>query len=158
MAQHRFANYLLRMTGPEDLKLATEWTAADADHAGRVDPRFWLERDAHGESWLLHDAEGPLFFFKAVRFESQGQNILELHVQFSPVPEPIDPWTHRHHRVRTARALVDGTQWLERTVQAFHEMWFDSNNPVLIHFCEKHLGFTRKGGRLFKKLQACAEV
>jgi hypothetical protein len=96
-----------------------------------------------------------VFFFKAVQMP---EKILEIHVQFAPLPEPVYPWSHSKHRARVSRALTDGTEWLEDRVRGyFREMRFESTNPTLIHFCEKHLGFKRQNGTLSKGLGAIGD-
>jgi hypothetical protein len=150
MAVHKFDEFELRMAGPENLELATRWTNADPDHAGRVKPEFWIEQSRRAESWLLRDRLGPIFFFKAVKLEG---NILEVHVQFAPPPPAgFAEWEQIRHRSRISRALIRGMQWLEQRVSGFEEIRFESQSPLLIHFCQNHLGFSRRGKLLYKRL------
>jgi hypothetical protein len=131
-----FKGYQLRDTVPADIDLARAWTAADPDHAGRVLPEFWIT-----DGWLLSDREGPIFFFRGIRIKPRT---LEIHVQFG------DNLT----RERLVSALIDGEAWLMENALDIDEICFDSKNPVLIHFCEKRLGFTNVNGKLCKQLTA----
>jgi hypothetical protein len=131
-----FKGYQLRDTVPGDLELARDWTAADPDHAGRVLPEFWITR-----GWLLSDDKGPLFFFRGIRTMSRT---LEIHVQFGKDLT----------RERLVPALIDGEAWLLENALDVDEICFDSKNPILIHFCEKRLGFVNQFGKLCKRLTA----
>jgi len=167
-------SYLLRPAGNgahlEDLELAVRWTAADPDHAGRVEPGFWLEQRLGRDSYMLEDAGGPLFFFKLHWWyrapEEQAmhpvdgallpslitlpwngmERLVEIHIQFAPR-------TQRNGSVvqvteldaRVAAALNDGVVWLERALQParVQRIFFDSSSERLIQFCTKRLGFQR---------------
>lgn len=152
----RFDEFALRPAVAEDLPLATTWTRADPDHWG-MDAAFWIQQGYRVESWLLHDATGPVFFFTAKTFENRAgaqlEKVLEVHVQFPPVPNEHEGEAQRQHRQRMGHALLDGTAWLEKNLRGeFAEIRFESLSPGLIRFCERHLGFTNQGGRLFKRL------
>jgi hypothetical protein len=129
-----FEGYQLRDAVPDDLELACNWTEADEDHAGHVDPAFWLEN-----GWLLLDADGPIFFFKGIRVQPRT---LEIHVQFRP----------EIMRERLIAALIQGMAWLELNANEIDEICFESRHPRLIAFCEKRLGFKNSNGKLHKQL------
>lgn len=142
-----FDKYTLRPTTDEDMKTAVEWTAADPHHAGRTRPEFWLEQRVARDSYMLEDAEGPLFFFKLHRITI---NAVELHIQFPP---PSD--LHQKHRVQVG--LIDGFNWLEKTLKLAHisVIHFDSAHGPLRQFAVGRLGFafdTTQEHRLSKSI------
>lgn len=148
-----FGRYTLRPAGrlSIDILLATQWTEADPDHAGRVAPDFWLEQRLGRDSYVLDDQDGPLFFFKAVHCHPR----VEIHVQFPPrfnaIRFPGEAALQRHV---LSRAMIEGLRWLERvlTQNDIREIYFDSANDPLIAFCTKRLGFNRDGSKLLKRL------
>jgi hypothetical protein len=151
MITHQFSRYVLIPADPKHLDLARAWTLADPDHAAqRVRPEFWIEQGERWEAWLLTDEEGPVYFFKAVRYDPD----IEVHIQFPPYPAVAAITSQIHHRNRLSMALVEGMRWLERRARGVREIRFESQNPSLIRFAEKHLGFTNEGGRLSKRLEA----
>jgi hypothetical protein len=153
MITHQFSRYLLIPADPRHLDLARAWTLADPDHAGSVRPEFWIEQGEGCEAWLLTDEEGPVYFFKAVHCQPD----VEVHIQFPPYPAAAPILSQVHHRNRLALALVEGMRWLECRLKAakrMREIRFDSRDPKLIRFAEKHLGFTNEGGHLSKRLEA----
>lgn len=148
-------NFILRPAGAiaTDRLLAKQWTEADPDHCGRVKPEFWLEQDFDIDSYLLLDAEGPLFFWKGIirldeLLSRPSARVIEMHIQFPPAMDS------RELRARIREGLVEGLHWLEQILHQAKvlEIYFDSTNPVLIYFCENRLGFTREGLRLRKRL------
>jgi hypothetical protein len=150
MLTYQFSRYLLIPADPRHLELARAWTLADPDHAGSVRPEFWIEQGERWEAWLLTDAEGPVYFFKAVRYDPD----IEVHIQFPPYPAVAAITSQIHHRNRLSMALVEGMRWLERRARGVREIRFESQNSSLIRFAEKHLGFTNEGGHLSKRLEA----
>lgn len=146
METFQFKGYRLKPASLVDLPLAKAWTKADPDHAGKVDPGFWLGQSARTQSYLLIDADGPVFFFKG----SVAGKSLEVHVQFPP---DDDAAMHHLRRRRISQGLIEGLTWLEGHMRyAVDEIVFESTTPALIRFCQRHLGFTHEGGRLRKKL------
>jgi hypothetical protein len=155
----QFNGYTLRPAGPGDLKLAENWTAWDADHAGQIDPRFWLEQRPAVDSVLVLDGKGPVFFFKTALLhgipqEEKNGFILKIHenryraqvfIQFMPCATEED-------RERTREALIQGMEWLEPVLalSGAEEIFFDSGNEKLIAFCVKRLGFEFADGFLKK--------
>lgn len=118
---------------------ADEWTAADSDHAGRVDPRFWLEQAPDRDSYLVSDLRGPVLFFTLILLlpgPERIRKVAELHMQFMPTTTQLD-----HERIRAA--LMAGCPWLERILEGagVEEITFDSRSDRLIAFCVKRLGF-----------------
>lgn len=149
MIAHQFSRYLLLPADWRYLELARAWTAADPDHAGRVQGEFWIEQGEGFESWVLTDEEGPVFFFKAIIRDGY----VEVHIQFPPYPQEAPIERQAHHRRRLSLALIEGMRWYEQRVR-IRELRFDSRNEQLIRFAEKHLGFKNDGGQLSKRLEA----
>lgn len=138
----RFFGYQLRPAGRKDLPLAVQWDDLDEDHHGRVDPQFWVEQGPGEEAYVLEDQEGPdkntvLFFLKLCgQGMHNGLRVVELHIQF-------DPGVDGKARARRRHALMEGLQWLERTLRLSggKEIFFRSRNEGLILFAQKRLGF-----------------
>jgi hypothetical protein len=152
----QFAGFTLRPAGQDDRALAEQWTAWDRDHAGKVDPGFWLEQRVGMDSFLLNDGDGPVFFFKTrlaieEEYTPTGETSIftgipilskrrtvraELHIQFMPCA------TEEDHE-RTRRALLRGLEWLEPVLGhgGAEEIYFDSRDLKLITFAQKKLGF-----------------
>lgn len=136
----RFFGYQLRPASIDDLPAATKWNAADEDHRGRVNPQFWVDQGPGEEAYVLEDQDGPdrmLFFLKLCRQGMhRGQAVIELHIQF-------DPEVGGTARTRRRHALMEGLQWLERTLRLSggKELFFRSRNEGLILFAQKRLGF-----------------
>lgn len=151
MIVHRFSGYTLVPADASCLMLACVWTTADPDHAGRVKPEFWIEQGEGMESWLLYDKHGAVYFFKSIR---RGLDI-EIHIQFPPYPAEAGATARMRHHRRISFALIEGMRWLENRVRGrIREIRFESRNPSLIRFAEKHLGFTNENGQLSKRLEA----
>ena len=157
-----FGAYTLRPAGMDwlDLTLAERWTAADLEHAGRFDPRFWLIQGMRMDAWLLSDRGGPIFFLKIV---GSGPipwraDYAELFIQFKP--PPADRLERLRHLQRTQAALILGLEWLERILRQSRvkEIFFDSRSEMLIRFSVEKLGFERQAAkdgfaRLTKKIE-----
>jgi hypothetical protein len=165
----RFSAYTLRPAWEEDRMLAEQWTARDEDHAGKIDPAFWLEQQPGIDSVVVEDSQGPVFFFKTrlmiVKIIDQNplpiqlvglsqetieevrppvmKIIAEVFIQFMPCATEED-------RERTRQALMEGTAWLAPVLEqsGAEEMFFDSRQPKLIAFCQKRLGFIVDGTEL----------
>jgi hypothetical protein len=150
MATFAFGGFCLRSATRADLPLAVSWTAADPDHAGRVDPEFWVEGNPGQESYLLSDQIGPLFFFKMCLYEKpDAERLVEAHIQFAPRRSPEDI-------LRTREGLEKGFSWLEMVLRSrgIAELFFHSKERTLIAFCVKHLKFARERDYLRKRLIA----
>jgi len=134
-----FGNYKLRPAGTADLPAAVAWTAADADHAGRTRPEFWIEQTMGKDSYMLEDHEGPLFFFKLHRLSISA---VELHCQFPPAS------TDAHQRERVQEGIIKGFEWLEGALMQskVREVFFDSTHLPLRSFAVRRLGFTATNG------------
>ena len=148
----RFDGYLLEPASYEHKDLAEKWTAWDSDHAGQVDPRFWLEQDGTRDSYLVSDRHGPVLFFKVIMWTDRDffqyrKKVAEIHMQFMPASIAID-----HQRI--GGALLKGCPWLEEILRAagVEEIYFDSTSPGLVAFTTKRMGFTQEDGRLRKRL------
>jgi hypothetical protein len=150
-AEFEFAGLMVRRSGPDDLEMAEDWTAADPDHANRVDPRFWLSQSELMQSYLVSDGDGPLYFFTG---RLTPGKTLEIHVQFAPDEMYQTPESRHALRGRVMRALIDSTAWLETRMRGVaKEMVFDSANEGLIRFCVKRMGFAAVNGKLSKKVE-----
>jgi hypothetical protein len=136
-----FDGYRLRATLASDLELAREWTEADRAHAG-LDPAFWLEQGPTKQSYLLHDEDGPVFFFKGVL----AGRTLEVFIQF---PAPAAAITE----MLLSKALAAGTRWLaERMRGVVDEFTFETKSPSLKRFCERRLNFEERDGKMRKRI------
>jgi len=146
---YQFKGYLLRPSLASDLELARLWTARDPDHAGRVDPGFWLSQGRYAQAYLLSDADGPVFFFKGVVRPREAA--IEVHIQFPP--DEDEPLRNMRRR-RISQGLIEGLAWLEERMLAkmVTEIIFESSTPALIRFSKRHLGFTHENGKLRKQL------
>jgi len=148
MAMFQFKGYRLRPALLGDLALAQQWTAADPDHAGRVDPKSWITQSELTQSYILEDAEGPIFFFKG-ELELQWPRIV-VHIQFPPDDRPN---FHHRRRQRVSQGLIEGLAWLEeRMAGAVNEIVFESSTPALVRFSIRHLGFKLEDGKLRKPI------
>jgi hypothetical protein len=162
----RFSGYTLRPAGEADRRLAEQWTARDEDHAGKIDPGFWLEQQPGIDSVVVEDSQGPVFFFKTCLLIEKIPGRAPLPVQLvglsqatldevRPLSERIAaevfiqfmPCTTDEDRERTRQALIEGTAWLAPVLEqsGAEEMFFDSRQPKLIAFCQKRLGFIVDG-------------
>ena len=153
LPEFEFAGMSVRRTGMDDLEMAREWTEADEDHRGRVDPAFWCEQAERRQSYLLSDGDGPLYFFTGVMVT----DTLEINVQFAPY-EALKTLENRHAlRGRIMRGLVEGMHWLEERMRGVvDEMHFESRSPDLIRFAVRKLGFEQREGLLVRTLQTAA--
>lgn len=159
-----FDSYRLEPATFEHKHLAEEWTEADPEHRGKVDPRFWLEQGDGFDSYIVSDLAGPVLFLKVIARQI-GYGILlppgpqhvrkgaELHMQFMPAATEMD-----HKRI--SAALLHGSPWLEQILMGagVEEVYFDSTFPGLIAFTTKRLGYEHEGGRLRKRLPAQASI
>jgi hypothetical protein len=139
----RFSGYTLRPAGEADRRLAEQWTAWDEDHAGKIDPGFWLEQRPGMDSVVVEDSQGPVFFFKTCllnQIEPGRGPHAQVFIQFMPCATEED-------RERTRDALVEGTAWLAPVLEqsGAEEIFFDTRQPKLIAFCQKRLGFIVDG-------------
>jgi hypothetical protein len=122
----------------------------DTDHAGRVEPEFWLEQSAATDSYLLNDPEGAVFFFRIdllPKGSEDGEPAAKLHIQFFPA-------NTSEEKMRIAEALTEGLRWLLPMLRysGVKEACLDSASPRLIAFCVRRLGFTQKDGILKKAI------
>lgn len=159
------AGFVLEPASFEHKPLAEQWTAWDPDHAGKVDPRFWLEQACDRDSYLASDGAGPVLFFKVIVYPilhrgasgpsdeelarvkvDREQCQAELHMQFMPQNLQSD-----YERVRAM--LLAGCPWLEQLLleAGVEEIVFDSKSPALVAFTTKRLGFSTKGDGVLRK-------
>lgn len=139
---YHFHGYTLRPATSEDILMSTAWTAADPWHANTTNPEFWLDQSPGIESYILEDAEGPVFFFRMTR-------AVRLDIQFPPEPPEGDT------RKRVRDGLREGFGWLAAVLalSGVHEVIFKSENPELIRSAEKRLGFRYSKGELVHELE-----
>lgn len=139
-----FDEFRLRPATPADLPLATAWTAADPDHAGRTIPAFWIAQSSEINSFLLVRWMQPVFFF---RIDERPAKQIEVHIQFSSAQA-------LRERI-TRRGITEGFKWLETmlTDSGFEGYYFHSRNAPLIFFCQNRLGFEWDGTKLYRNLR-----
>lgn len=138
-----FSGFTLRPATYLDRQLAQAWTFADPYHKD-VSPDFWIEQRIGRDSYLLTDAKGPVFFFKLERLT--GTRVM-CHIQFMPEVE-LDT------RDRTRSGLMLGLHWIQKVLEinGVKSLEFDGDNPGLIRFAKRRLGFTGEGKRLVKAI------
>ena len=140
----RFSGYTLRPAVRKDWRRAVQWTAADPDHAGKINPEFWLEQRPGMDSVMVEDSQGPVFFFKTQLLITKEKRITaQVFIQFMP-RETVEDGN------RTRQALTEGMAWLEPVLQqsGAEEIFFTSRQLKLIAFCQKRLGFIVDGKSL----------
>lgn len=151
---YQFGGYTLRPTTQEDFSLAAEWTEADPHHRDGVKPDFWLIQGWQSDSYVLFDAEGPVFMTRivVVTAGNDRNRAVEMHIQFPPEPEA--PEGRREQHARIALGLVYGLKWLEPKLRGLNvrEIYFESTSEPLIRFATRKLGFRQAGNRLAKHL------
>jgi hypothetical protein len=149
MPSFQFDGYTLRpAVGDVDRALAAAWMAADRWHAGLFAPEFWLEQSALVNSFVLEDAQGPIFFFRTCLACRSGGGDgpgfggfsiykgVEVFIQFAPMSRGT-------FILRTATALERGFAWLKKRLGGlgYDAVYFTSRNPQLIEFAERRLEF-----------------
>jgi hypothetical protein len=109
-----------RSVTEKDRTKLEEWIAADPDHAGRCKPEFWLAPENKVRQFMIQDEQGDLFCVRA-------ENILRLHIQFSP------------DRKRTAKAIEEFTPTIASGAkrEGYKQLIFESVFQPLIHFLNK---------------------
>lgn len=151
-----FLGYELREATPDDLPLATEWTKADPEHNGSIDPDFWIQAkrnpetgelqhqpmklDPGAERWVLTDRHGAVFFFRI-------EKAVRVYIQFGPNKTSRD-------RDRNGKAMECGFKWLATmlAMRSVREIVFDSRVDALRAFCGRRLGFKQKASTLTKRI------
>lgn len=172
----QFQGFQLYRAGQQDCWLAQLWTDMDPHHHETTPAEFWVENAPGVESYLLRDRDGWLFFSRlqrrniiARRTPGVAESLwsaVELHIQFGPaegerVLKPVlDRTPYRQetaamqtiNRERTIAGLVRGMEWLELALAGagVSALFFDSENPNLIRFSQKRLGFAQEGTKLLK--------
>jgi len=117
----------------------------DPDHCKTTHGFFWLEQNMGIESYAMTDKHGVIFFFKLMR-APMGE--VEVHIQFSPMPE--NPTEKAEQRDRVMNALIQGFDWMKTVLalKGIKALFFVSRSPHLIRFSKRHLGFKDEGNRL----------
>jgi hypothetical protein len=144
MPSFRFAGFTLRPAIDSDILLADYWVSADPEHRLTTKATFWIEQSATANSFLLEDRDGAVFFFKIV---DEGNRTLAIHIQFGPD-------NSAQMRTRIMDGLTTGFAWLQKRLMAmgYEAVYFNSNNPGLIYFSQKRLGFVWDGRKLIRRI------
>lgn len=119
-----------------DIEQLTEWIAHDPYHFHQGHPEWWLS-EAEGSllAFCLMDNRGPLAY---ARLDAEGEYV-RINTQFAP------------ESVVSKRRLVVGMIWAVRCLIKLYKggavkgFVFNSVNPSLIGFMDKHLGFKSIG-------------
>lgn len=174
----QFQGFQLFRAGIEDLWLADLWTEMDPHHRDTTKGEFWITNRPGVESYLLRDPQGFLFFARLERHDLIARRTadakpaaweaVELHIQFgaNEGERVFDPCLTRTvsyreamametiKRERTVAGLVRGIEWLELALSGagVPALFFNSENPHLVRFSEKRLGFAQEGSKLLKWL------
>ena len=142
---YHFDLFKLRPATDADDEISARWIAADPYHDG-TRPEFWRTQAPGINSFLLVDAEGPVFFFRIQLTKHAGQ--LKIYIQFAPTAEVA--------KERTIKGLTQGMAWFEKFARdsSFTELVTDSKNSALIHFLQSRLGFIQatRGDQLTKSI------
>lgn len=126
-------------TTVDDLPQLSEWIAADPYHFHQGQPEWWFGMDGSLLAFCLTDERGPLSY---VRLDAEGEYV-RIHTQFAP------------SSVVSKRRLVVGMIQALRTLSDYYRisakgLVFNSVNPSLIAFLDKHLGFKPVGNNDFR--------
>lgn len=142
----RFGCFTLRPATLADYPLAAEWTRQDPAHHGKLDPLTWIRQGARIESYLLKDQGWPVFFFHIEIVDTKVAPAVRMRIQFPPAGGD------RNLRDLVLQGIIEGIAWLEPYVRAkgIRTIFFNSENPSLVRFCVKRLGFTQNGRLLMK--------
>lgn len=118
---------------PDDIPQIKEWIEADPDHAGKVEPVWWLTGMSH-LSFGLEDEKGPVLYGRV----DKEEDVARLHIQFAP--------QHQVSRRRVARGILKGLPvLLEYLKKEFKAVLFESRSPELVGFM-KNMGFEHYEG------------
>jgi len=109
-----------RSVTEQDRTKLEEWIRLDPDHAGKCKPDFWLKPEEKVRQFAIQDEQGDIFFVRA-------ENILRLHIQFSP------------EKIRTAKAIEEFTPAIASGAkkEGYKQLIFESLFQPLIHFLNK---------------------
>lgn len=135
MPSFQFGEYNLRPAVERDLPLAQAWNSADPDHGWELgQERYWIENTKTVNSFVLEDAQGPVFFFRAIRLA--GADWIEISLQFDRQAQPAPLW-------RMMNGMTAGLRWLEKMLPAngVNAIYFSSKSERLIRFAIARLGF-----------------
>jgi hypothetical protein len=145
---YKFSEYTLRPVTLEDREHAARWIAADPEHAGKVEPEFFVNPEPEAECFLLLDRWGePIFYFKMER-------AVRVHIQFGPTAAT------KADRLRTMAALGAGLNWLERSSAkaGIRQIIFSSTFQPLIRYCKNKLGFRESASQLLRGVSITREA
>ncbi|SRR6266851_6257938 len=131
----------LTETTIQDVEQLSEWIQVDPYHFHQGQPEWWLTgADGSLLAFCLMDERGPLSY---VRLDAEGEYV-RIHTQFAP------------ESVVSKRRLVVGMIQAVRVLinlyknEDFKGLVFNSVNPSLIAFMDKHLGFKSVGNNNFR--------
>lgn len=130
MSAFTFDEYRLVAASEELREHLQKWIDADPFHSGKVGADFFIKQQTGSNSCVLLDKFGePVFYFKT-------ELALRVHIQFGPAETTAD-------RERNREALTKGFAWLKQMAANLkvRQLIFGSENPLLIHFSKKRLGF-----------------
>ena len=121
----------------DDIQQLTEWIANDPYHFHLGQPEWWLTgTEGSLLAFCLMDARGPLTY---VRLDAEGEYV-RIHTQFAPKTE-VSPR-------RLVVGMIDAVKILIKIYEDEGKkgLVFNSVNPTLVAFMDKHLEFKPVGG------------
>ncbi len=131
----------LTETTPQDVEQLSEWIQADPYHFHQGQPQWWLTgMDGSLLAFCLMDERGPLSY---VRLDAEGQHV-RIHTQFAP-ESVVSKRRLVVGMIQAVRILID----LYKS-EGFKGLIFNSVNPSLIAFMDKHLGFKSVGNNDYR--------
>lgn len=140
-----FDGYIVRRMSEQDRNYLDSLIEEDAYHLGRMTADYFLKLVPGEDSWAVEDEHGNLiFYFKTM-------TACRVSIQFGKSTKPED----RH---RNREALMKGMAWLETMLQqnAFREILFDNDGPMLKAMAKRRLGFRESSTELIRAIPAKA--
>jgi hypothetical protein len=133
--------YVIRPMTEQDRHYLDSLIEEDAYHMGRMTGDYFLKLVPGEDSWAFEDEHGHvIFYFKT-------QTACRVSIQFGPSEKPED-------RTRNRDALIKGMAWLESQLQqnAFREILFDNDGPMLKAMAKRRLGFRESQTELIRAI------
>jgi hypothetical protein len=130
-----------RLMVPEDLPILEMSLAQDQHHVGTTADFFMMDGTV---TKVYEDEHGPIMFVRGSVIRRFDKKVLRLDIQY----------VSNEDGKRNARAMFAGFDILSQRAKdhGFEELYFTSNNPLLIAFCTKRFGFVESNGELRKTL------